>query len=84
MYSVYLSWAFAYKTYNAVFISEVFHPQSNTDFKASLTLMHMTTSILRSSNLNDRKRDPISVGDSIFSIGETFHTHLCSILENRK
>ena len=34
-----------------VFIFETFHPQSNVGIKASLALMHMTTFILQSSNL---------------------------------
>ena len=34
-----------------VFMFETFHPQSNVGLKASLALMHMTTFILQSSNL---------------------------------
>ena len=43
--------AFAYKTYNTVFMFEISHRQSNAGLKASLALMHMTTFILESSNL---------------------------------
>ena len=43
--------AFTYKTYNTVFMFEIFHTQSNASLKTSLTLMHMTTFILRSLNL---------------------------------
>ena len=42
---------FSYKTYNVVFMFEMFHPQSNAGLKASLTLMHMTIVILQSLNL---------------------------------
>ena len=34
-----------------VFMFETFHPQSNVCLKASLALMHMTTFIFQSSNL---------------------------------
>ena len=34
-----------------VFMFETFHPQSNVDLKASLALMHVTSFILQSSNL---------------------------------
>ena len=34
-----------------VFMFEIFHPQSNMGLKAILALMHMTTFILQSSNL---------------------------------
>ena len=34
-----------------VFMSETFHPQSNVGLKASLSLIHMTTFILQSLNL---------------------------------
>ena len=54
---------------------EIFHPQSNTGLKASLSLMHMTTLILRSSIQNGRKRNPLSRVDFIFNISEITHTH---------
>ena len=34
-----------------VFMSETFHPKSNVGLKASLALIHMTTFILQSLNL---------------------------------
>ena len=42
--------AFAYKTYNTVFMFEIYYPQSNTGSKPSLALLHMTTFTLQSSN----------------------------------
>ena len=47
MYFRFFICAFAYKTYNTVFMFEIFHPQSN---KGSLALIHMTTFILQSSD----------------------------------
>ena len=60
---------------------EIFHPQSSRGLKASLALMHMITFIVRSSNLEWQKKNPLSVVEFIYSIGETFltdtytHTH---------
>ena len=70
--------AFTYKTYNIVFIFEIFHLQSNVCLKASLALIHLTTFILRSSNLEWEEKE--FVVKLIFSIGATFihvdtHTH---------
>ena len=39
----------ARKTYNTVFMFEIFHLQSNAGLKASSGLMHMITFILRNS-----------------------------------
>ena len=42
---------FCLQDINAVFIFEIFHPQSKAGLKASLALMHMTIFILQSLNL---------------------------------
>ena len=41
---------------------EIFHPQSNTALKASLAIMHMTTFILQSSNLEWQEKEFITCG----------------------
>ena len=38
---------------------EIFHPQGNAGFKASLALMHVTSFILRSSKLEWQEKEPI-------------------------
>ena len=38
---------------------EIFHPQSNAGLKTSLALMHMTTFILQSSNLEWQEKESI-------------------------
>ena len=43
---VYLFCAFACKTYNTVFMFEIFHPEINTGLKNSLARLHMRTFIL--------------------------------------
>ena len=54
--------AFTYKTYNTVFMFEIFHTQSNASLKTSLTLMHMTTFILRSLNLERQEMESFICG----------------------
>ena len=62
-YSIFnLCRAFAYKTYNTAFMFEIFHLQTNAGLKASLALMHMTTFILQSSNLEWQKESIICGG----------------------
>ena len=51
--------AFAYKTYNTVFMFEIYYPQSNTGSKASLALLHMTTFTLQSSNQELQEKESI-------------------------
>ena len=57
---------FTYKTYNIVNIIKTFYPKSNAGLKVSLAIMHMTTFILRSSNLEWQEKEPIICGRVYF------------------
>ena len=60
---------------NIVSMFQIFYPQSNVGFKASLALRHMTAFILQNSNLKWEDKESIICMEFIFRIGETFHIH---------
>ena len=91
--SFFYFYRFYLKTYNIVYIIKTFYPKSNAGLKVSLAILHMTTFILRSSNLEWQEKEPIICGRVYFqhkrnlSVSHTHtytHIHLCSFLGNRK
>ena len=58
--------AFTYKTYNIVYLFEIFHSESNAGSKVGLAIMRMTTFILQSSNLEWQEKEPIICGGVYF------------------
>ena len=58
--------AFTYKTYNIVYMFEIFHPKSNAGLKVSLAIMHMAIFILQSSHLEWQEKEPIICGGVYF------------------
>ena len=65
-----LSFFYFYRFYlqdiNIVYIIKTFYPKSNAGLKVSLAIMHMTTFILRSSNLEWQEKEPIICGRVYF------------------